>query len=85
MLNTLVGHVHKVSVKGMLVGDQGRGKFDLEEFRVDGLPVPTILISPLFDRYVKTNYARADLKDTFELPWGVQQVRIEEGKLIAHY
>jgi hypothetical protein len=61
------------------------GKFDLEEIRVDGIPVPKLLIETIFNKYVKPQYPDADLKAPFELPWGIDQITIEQGKATIVY
>jgi len=85
MVDALVGGTHNLFVKGRLSGYQGRGKFDLEEVRVDGIPVPKVLINSLFDRYVKPKYPEADLKEPFDLPWGIQSIDIQSQKARITY
>jgi hypothetical protein len=85
LVDSLVGGTHNLFVKGRLNGAAGRGKFELEEARVDGIPVPNILIQTLFDRYVKPKYPDADLKDPFDLPWGIQQLTLQKGKATVVY
>jgi hypothetical protein len=80
MVDALVGGTHNLFVKGRLSGNQGRGKFDLEEVRVDGIPVPKVLIQSLFDKYVKPKYPDADLKEPFDLPWGIDSIDIQSQK-----
>jgi hypothetical protein len=85
MVDTLVGGTHNLFLKGNLIGEQRRGKFELDEIRVDGIPVPKILIQTLFDKYVKPNYPQADLKEPFDLPWGIEQLKLEQGKATVVY
>jgi hypothetical protein len=85
LVDTLIGGTHNLFVKGKLVGDQGAGKFDLEEIRVDGIPVPKVLIETLFNKYVKPKYPDADLKEPFELPWGIEQLKLEPTKATVVY
>ena len=85
MVDALVGGTHNLFVKGRLSGYQGRGKFDLEEVRVDGIPVPKVLINSLFDRYVKPKYPEADLKEPFDLPWGIQSIDIQSQRARITY
>ena len=85
MVDALVGGTHNLFLKGKLVGREGRGKFDLQEIRVDGIPVPTILIQTLFKKYVQPKYPEADLNEPFDLPWGIQEIRLEPGKTTAVY
>jgi hypothetical protein len=85
MVDALVGGTHNLFVKGRLVAAEGRGKFELDEVKVDGIPVPTVLIETLFKRYVQPQYPDADLKKPFEMPWGIEAVTIEQGKAVFLY
>ena len=85
ILDVVVSGTHDLFVKGALKASQGRGKFDLLEVRVDGIPVPMILIQSLFDKYVKPKYPDADLKEPFDLPWGIEELILEKGRTIVVY
>jgi hypothetical protein len=85
LIDGLVSGTHNLFVKGRMFGADGRGKFDLEEVRIDGIPVPRVLIETLFAKYVKPKYPDADLKEPFDLPWGIEELTIEEGKAKVKY
>ncbi|MBI4474685.1 MAG: hypothetical protein HY646_18585 [Acidobacteria bacterium] len=85
IVDAVVSGTHNLFVKGKLAADQGRGKFDLEEVRVDGIPVPKVLIQTLFDKYVKPKYPDADLKEPFDMPWGIESLAIVPGKAAIAY
>src|SRR5262245_37659514 len=85
MVDALVGGTHNLFVKGKLSGHDSRGKFDLEEIKGDGIPVPRVLIQTLFDKYVKPKYPDADLKKPFELPWGIRSIDVQTGKATIVY
>jgi hypothetical protein len=85
ILDTLVGGTHNLFLKGRLSGAAGRGKFDLEEVRVDGIPMPMILIETIFKKYVQPRYPDADLKEPFDLPWGIEEIRIGQEKATIVY
>jgi hypothetical protein len=85
VVDTLVTGTHNLFVKGRFTGKASRGKFDLDEIRVDGIPVPRILIESLFEKYVKPKYPDADLKEPFDLPWGIEEVTIERDKARIKY
>jgi len=80
MIDALVGGTHSLFLKGKLAGANGMGKFELEEIRVDGIPMPRVLIETLFKKYVKPKYPDADLSEPFDLPWGIENITIEQGK-----
>ncbi len=85
MVDALVGGTHNLLFKGKLVAGHARGKFDLQEVRVDGIPVPNIFIQTLFKKYVKPNYPEADLNEPFDIPWGIEELKIQPGKAIVVY
>ena len=85
VVDTFIGGTHNLLLKGKLVARQGRGKFDLEEVHVDGIPVPNILIQALVDRYVKPKYPDVDFKEPFDMPWGIEELELEPGKATVVY
>ena len=85
LIDAVVSGTHDLFVKGSLQGSQGRGKFELLEVRVDGIPVPKVLIQSLFDKYVKPKYPDADLKEPFDLPWGIEELTLQQGKALVSY
>jgi hypothetical protein len=85
MVDALIGGTHNLFVKGKLEGSGGRGKFDLQEVKVDGIPVPKVLIQTLVDKYVKPKYPDADLKEPFDLPWGIRSLDIQTAKAKVVY
>jgi hypothetical protein len=85
VVDTLVGGTHNLFLKGKLVGHEGRGKFDLQEVQVDSIPVPNVLIQALIKRYVKPNYPEVDLNEPFDLPWEIQELKLEHGKATVVY
>jgi hypothetical protein len=80
LIDALIGGRHNLFVKGKLSGAEHRGRFELDEVRVDGIPVPKILVETLVSKYVKPKYPNADLKQPFDLPWGIEKLTIEPKK-----
>ena len=85
VVDALVGGTHNLFLKGKLVGREGHGKFDLQEIQVDGIPVPNVLIQALIKRYVKPKYPEVDLNEPFDLPWNIQELKLEPGKATVVY
>jgi hypothetical protein len=85
VLDTLVGGTHNLYLKGKLVAQQGRGRFDLQDVRVDGIPVPNLLIQTLVKKYVQPKYPDVDLNAPFDMPWGIQELKVEQGKATVVY
>jgi hypothetical protein len=53
--------------------------------KVDGIPVPLVLIETLIDKYVKPKYPEVDLKEPFPMPWGMESLTITTGKATIAY
>jgi len=85
LVDALVDGTHNLYVKGKLIGAKGEGKFDLQDVRVDGIPVPNILVDTLIKRYAKPKYPDVDLKEPFDLPWGIDAIDIGQGKATITY
>jgi hypothetical protein len=85
MVDAIVGGTHNLFLKGKLNAKEGRGRFDLEEVRVDGIPVPNVLIQALIKKYVKPKYPDVDLNEPFDMPWGIQELKIDAGKATVVY
>ena len=85
LVDALVSGTHNIFVSGKLVGAKGVGKFDLQSVSVDGIPVPGILIDSLIKKYAKPKYPDVDLKQPFDLPWGIEAIDIGQGKATVTY
>jgi len=85
VVDALVGGTHNLFFKGKLVAREAVGKFDLQEIRVDGIPVPNIFIQTIFKKYVKPKYPDADLNEPFDMPWGIQELKIMPHKATVVY
>jgi hypothetical protein len=85
LIDAVVGGTHDLFVKGGLSATGGRGKFELLEVRVDGIPVPKILIETLIDKYVKPKYPEIDIDQPFEMPWGIEDLTIDQTKVTILY
>ena len=85
VVDALMGGTHNLFVKGQFIGHQGRGKFDLREVRVDGIPVPNVLIQALIKKYVNPKYPEVDLNQPFDMPWGIEELKLELGKANVVY
>jgi hypothetical protein len=85
VFDALVGGKHDLFVKGKLTAQQHRGKFELQDVRVDGIPVPNVLIQALVKKYVKPKYPDVELNEPFDLPWKIEEIKVEPGKAIVVY
>jgi hypothetical protein len=85
VVDALLGGTHNLFVKGKFVAHASRGKFDLQEVRVDGIPVPNVLIQTLIKKYVNPKYPEVDLNEPFEMPWGIEELKVEPDKATVVY
>ena len=85
VVDALVGGTHNLFLKGRLVAQASRGKFHLLEVRVDSIPVPNVLIQTLMKRYVQPKYPDVDLNEPFDMPWGIESLKLEQGKATVVY
>ena len=80
MIDLLISGTHRLFVKGKLSARGGMGKFSLEQAKVDGIPVPIVLIETLVDKYVKPKYPDVRLDEPFVMPWGIEDLTVMQGK-----
>jgi hypothetical protein len=85
LVDALVTGTHDIFVSGKMTASRGEGKFDLQSVTVDGIPVPNILIDALIRKYAKPKYPDVDLKEPFDLPWGIEAIDIGQGKATVTY
>lgn len=85
VMDLLISGTHSFFVKGKLSAAGSRGKFELEEVKVDGIPVPNVLIEMLITKYVKPKYPDVDLNSPFTMPWGIESLAITPGKTTIVY
>jgi antitoxin component HigA of HigAB toxin-antitoxin module len=85
LLDALVDGTHEFNLKGKLTGARGVGRLDLQEVEVDGIPVPTIVVDALIKKYAKPKYPDVNIKEPFDLPWGIDAVDIGQGKATITY
>ena len=79
IVDTLFEGTHTIFAEGALSGDDGRGRFELREVRLDGLSVPLVVIDVLVEGFVKSRYPDVDLDAPFTIPWGIEQIRLTPG------
>ena len=80
LIDMLISGTHRLFVKGKLTAIHGMGKFSLDQARVDGIPVPIVLIETLVDKYVKPKYPDVRLDEPFMMPWGIEELTVMHGK-----
>ena len=74
IVDLLLESPHSLFVKGALEGHAGEGAFELQQVRVEGFPVPIVIVELLIDRYVNPRFPEVDLAEGFLLPWGIEEI-----------
>lgn len=71
-----------VHVVGLLVTQDGQGRFDLQQASVDGIPVPRLFIDELLAFYTSTpeQPAGVRLDQPFELPSAIERIDVRPGQ-----
>jgi hypothetical protein len=73
-----------ITAAGTLTTENGMGKFVLESAELSGVTIPKSLVQELLSYYSKTaeNPAGINMDSPFELPAGIQQIRIGDGTAV---
>lgn len=72
---------HTLELEGTLQTENGVGTYRVEQARLDGLPVPAPLVSSILSSLGQKQDPPFDPTRPFPLPYGIQSVTIESGKL----
>jgi hypothetical protein len=80
-----VGGRLPVTVTGLLHADGGRGRFELQQADISGVPVPMRMVDELVQYYSRTPDRPTGLRltETFELPAGIKQVDLRPGAAVV--
>ena len=74
IVDLLLESPHSLFVRGALEGHAGEGTFELQQVRVDGFPVPIVIVEVLIDRYVNPRFPEVDLDEGFLIPWSIEEI-----------
>ena len=85
LVDAFVSGTHTFFLKGKIAAAAGRGRFELVEVKVDGIPVPNVLVETLVAKYVTPKYPEVDLSEPFPMPWGMESLSILPGKATVTY
>jgi hypothetical protein len=74
-----------VTINGILHTENGRGRFDVQNAEVSGVPVPTSLLQELVSYYSRTsaNPAGISLNEAFELPANIDKIEVGQGQAVV--
>jgi hypothetical protein len=70
---------------GMLITQNGVGRFQLESAQISGITVPKSLLQELLTHYSKTaeNPTGINIDDPFELPARIKEIRVGKGEALV--
>ena len=71
-----------VTATGTLTTQNGIGKFQLESAEISGVTIPKTLLQELLSYYSKTaeNPAGINMDAPFELPSGIREIKVGQGR-----
>jgi hypothetical protein len=81
----LLGGRVPVAVTGVLQTKAGKGRFQLQDATVSGVPVPKSLLQQLVSYYSRTTEKPdgLSLDDPFQLPANIQQIEVGQGQAVV--
>ena len=81
----LVGGRMPVTVEGVIRTRGGRGRFELREAWVAGIPIPQRIVQELLSYYSRTDNHPSGrrLDEDFELPAGIQTIEMSPGAAVV--
>ena len=82
-MNYLWGRL-PVSATGVLKTSKGVGHFELESTRINGVPIPKLLLQEIVSYYSRTpeKPAGIGLDDPFALPARIREIQVQRGQAI---
>lgn len=82
-VNYLMGRL-PISATGILKTNGGVGRFELESTRINGIPIPKILLQEIVSFYSRTpeKPAGIGLDDPFTLPANIREIQVQRGQAI---
>jgi hypothetical protein len=82
-MNYLWGRL-PVSAIGVLKTSKGVGHFELESTRINGVPIPKLLLQEILSYYSRTaeKPAGISLDDPFALPARIREIQVQRGQAI---
>jgi hypothetical protein len=83
-LNYMTGRL-PLTASGLLITQQGVGRFQLETAEISGISIPKSLVQELLSHYSRTaeKPEGINLDDPFELPAGIKEIRVGKGEAMV--
>ena len=75
-----------VTASGRIVTWDNKGKFELENATINGIPLPRGLLAQMVNFFSRTadNPRGSSIDDTFELPAKIQRIDVNAGSWVTH-
>ncbi len=84
MIARLFSGVHKLSVRGKLVAEGGKGSFQLAEAKFDDSTLPNFLVSEIITAVGKKQKPPFDPLQPSDMPYAIQKVDVHKGYIIVY-
>jgi len=83
-LNYMTGKM-PLSASGLLITQNGVGRFQLESAEISGISIPKSLVQELLSYYSKTadNPSGISIDDPFELPARIKEIKVGRGEAVV--
>ena len=74
-----------VTASGILRTQNGKGRFDLEQAAVSGVPIPKAVLQDMVTYYSRTADAPAGVRldEPFQLPARIRQIELKQGQAVV--
>jgi hypothetical protein len=83
VLKTMFQGDQLVEAEGHIRIIKNKMEYNLDKTRINGMPIPSSLASELASVLVQARPPHIDIKEPFDLPYGISNVRIEKSRLIV--
>ncbi len=84
MIARLFSGVHKLSVRGKLIAEGGKGSFQLDQAKFDDSALPNFLVSEIISAVGKKQKPPFDPLQPTEMPYGIQKVEVHTGYIVVY-
>jgi len=84
LFRKMLSGVHTLTVRGILIADNGKGNFQLEEARFDSMTIPNPLVSEIITTVGKRQNPPFDPMQPSTLPYSIRKVETHQGYILIH-
>jgi hypothetical protein len=84
LMTKMFSGVHTLSVRGKLVTEEGKARFQLEEAYFDDSALPNFLVEEIISAVGRKQKPPFDPMQPSKLPYGIQTVELHPGRALVH-